>query len=190
MSERFKLCTRCGSEYVWTMESCIDCGGPLTEVDPRMTTPPRGRREPSPLTDLRPAHVFTAADEPLVLRQEELPYVQALAERLRAAGIPYEVFAPDDCRGGCSTKYSVLVGTADFVAAAAVDRQVLAELVPDAETFVDLDTAGCPACGTPRIPGAVDCADCGLSIDFGPADLEELAQDEDEEREREQLGVG
>lgn len=190
MSERFKRCERCSSEYVWTMESCVDCGGPLAEVDPRMTTPPRGRREPPPPPDLGSPHHFTAADEPFVLRQEELPHVEVLAERLRAAGIPCEVYAPDDCRGGCSTKYSVLVRKADFVEAATVDRQVLAELVPDAETFVDLDTDGCPACGTPRVPGAVDCADCGLSIDFGPEDLEELAQDEAEEREEEQLGVG
>lgn len=190
MSERFKRCERCGSDYVWTMESCIDCGGPLTEVDPRMSTPPRGRREPPPPPDLRPAQVFTAADQPFVLRQEELPYVQVLAERLRGAGIRYAVLPPDTSREGGSTKYSVHVATDDFDAALAVDRQVFAELVPEFETLVDLDTDGCPACGTPRSPGAVDCAECGLTIEYGPEELEELAQDEAEERKGEQLGVG
>lgn len=182
MSERFKLCDRCGSEYVWTMESCIDCGGPLTEVDPRMTTAPR--REPPPPPRVRTAQGFTAADEPLPLREAELALAQPLAERLRAAGIPCEMVAPGDCPGGsCSTKYTVFVRAADADAAEAIDRQVLAEVVPEAASFVDLDTVGCPACGAPRTAGAVECADCGLTIDFGPEDLEELAEDDAAERE-------
>lgn len=170
MSGRFKLCERCGSEFVPAMESCIDCGGPLVEVDPRMTTEPGESRRPASPAETTPPPL-TAADEPRLVREEDVSYVQPLAKRLRAAGIRCEV--NQDCKKGCAGgRVALWVPAADLAAAAALDREHFADLVPDAASFVDLDGEGCPACDTPRIPGGVDCAECGLTLGFGPEEAE------------------
>lgn len=166
MSEPFKRCERCGSEFVPAVSSCIDCGGALVEVDPRMTTAPQGAGEPPPG---RATTLLTAADQPSLVREEDVSYIQPLAKRLRAAGIRCDV--NQNCKKGCAGRVALWVPAADLEAAAAIDREHFADLVPDA-SFVDLDGDGCPACGTPRSPGQVDCADCGLTLDFGPEEAE------------------
>lgn len=168
MSERYKLCERCRSEFVPAVESCIDCGGPLVEVDPRMTGAPRESRQPPPPPDLT-APALAAADEPSLVREEDVSYIQPLAKRLRAAGIRCEV--NQNCKKGCSGRVALWVPAADLAAAAALDREHFAALVPDA-SFVDLDGEGCPACGTPLSAGQVDCAECGLTLGFGPEEAE------------------
>lgn len=182
MSERYKLCESCGSEFQSRVEACIDCGGPLVEVDLRMTTSPRPRREAPPPPPAETAErVLAAADRPLALRVEEPGYIGPLAERVRAAGIRCDVIPEGDCRSGCRIRWALWVAEADRDAAATIDRQHLASVVPDAESFVDLDAEGCPACGAARSPGAAECGECGLTLDFAPEDLEGLAEDEDAE---------
>lgn len=169
MSERFKVCERCGSEFVPAVESCIDCGGPLVEVDTRMTTAPRESREPPPPPDLNTSPLC-AADDPSLVREEDVSYIQPLAKRLRAAGIRCDV--NQNCKKGCSGRVALWVPAADLAPAVAIDRELFAILVPDAASFVDLDGDGCPACGTPRGAGQVDCAECGLALGFGPEEAE------------------
>ena len=182
MSEGFKVCERCGSEFVPRVESCLDCGGPLTEVDPRMTTPPLRRppKPPPPAGEDNPL-VLRRADDPTALCKEPLPYVQGLTRKLRAAGIRHDVLAPDRKDG--QQKYGVFVAAVDFPAADEIHRRHFVELVPEAVGFVDLDAGGCPACGTPPAPGAVECSECGLTIGFDEEDLEEILADGDDEDE-------
>ena len=179
MSERYKVCERCGSEFQPRVEACLDCGGPLVEVDPRMTTPPRPRDEPP--APNAPEPILTAADRPVALRVEEPGYIAPLAERLRASGLRCDVIPEGDCRSGCRIRWALWVAEADLAAAAAIDRQHLALVVPEAESFVDLDGEGCPACGASRSPGAVECGECGLTLDFQPEDLEEPPESEEQQ---------
>lgn len=185
MSEGFKVCERCGSEFVPRVESCLDCGGPLTEIDPRMTTPPlrRPAATPPPPAEENPL-MLRRADDPTSLCNEPLPYVQGLTRKLREAGIRHDVLAPEPKDG--QKKYGVYVAKADFPAANEIHRRHFVELVPEAVGFVDLDGGGCPACGTPSAPGAAECPECGLAIGFGEEDLEEIlagGDEEDEDRE-------
>lgn len=185
MSERYKLCEGCGSEFQLRLEACLDCGGPLVEVDPRMGPPPRRREPPPPpppeaIEPTAPAgSAFTPADRPFPLRVAEPAHIEALAERMDDAGIRSQVAPEGDCRAGCKIRWALWVAEADRDAAAAVDRRHLASLVPDGDSFVDLDGDGCPACGAARAPGAVECAECGLTLDFAPDELDEVSQDED-----------
>lgn len=179
MNERYKVCERCGTEYQPRVETCLDCGGPLIEVDPRMTTPPRRDRQPPPPPPETPALILTAADRPVAVRAEEPSYVGPLAEEIRAAGIRCDVLPEGDCRSGCRIRWVLFVAEADLPAAAAIDRRLLAAAVPDAETYVDLDSEGCPACGATPPAGAVECGECGLILGFAPEDLEGPGEDEE-----------
>lgn len=188
MSESYKLCERCGSDFQRWVEACLDCGGPLVEVDPRMTTPPRvdrpsrrGRGGPSAERE-EPALALTAADQPTLLRSATLDYLGPLQASLGAAGVRCDVIPEDDCgKVSCQSRCFLYVAAADLDRATAIDRQHFAAAVPDADSLVDLDGESCPACGTPKSAGTVECAECGLALGFGPEDLDDLAADEDEE---------
>jgi hypothetical protein len=182
MSERYKECARCGSEFVLRVESCLDCGGPLTEVDPRMATAGSSPAEAPP-----PAEVDEPAlgrgDEPTLVCREPLQDVRELASLLDDAGIRCDLLAPEP--GDAQKRYSLFAAAADLPAAREIQRRYFATLVPEAASLVDLDVDGCPACGTPRAAGAVECPECGLTIGFAPEELEAMGgDDEDDEAAR------
>lgn len=107
MSERYKRCESCGSEFQLRVEACLDCGGPLEEIDPRMITPPRGPdRDDEEVSDLLTGVALAALSHlvglppflRLFLRREESAPRTAPARVLTAADRPFalRVAQPDD----------------------------------------------------------------------------------------------
>jgi hypothetical protein len=167
------VCTRCGAEFQPHVTTCIDCGG-ATET--RMETPgaawtPPPRPVPPPPPEptafsLPPgaeaAGVFSASLEPAL----------DLAVFLERRGVPCRLDLVD--RGKPVAVYAVCVAPADFERALTLQRDHVAEIVPDGELPPEPHPPGsCPACGAAVPAGAVECPECELVVGGAPGEAED-----------------
>jgi hypothetical protein len=154
-----KICPRCGEEYVHTMERCVDCDVPLGT-----DAPAEEQRR-----DLPPA------DELVLVRNAEVPWIEGLAHALAEAGIAsrVELLRREDStvqsRGMGAIRCLLYVRPEDAPAAARVDAEFARTQVPD---LPDSDASwseseACPGCGASLSADASECPECGLT--FGEA---------------------
>jgi hypothetical protein len=151
-----KRCPECGEDFLHTATVCSDCGVPLRLAAELAGSPAGAGQE--------------LAGELVLLRAEGPAWIEALAERLRAADIPsrVEIIDPErfKARSGVSgTACGLFVRPADLARARAVDAAVQREQIPDLpEEAGEGESEGCPACGAAVAPEASECPDCGLFL--------------------------
>jgi predicted amidophosphoribosyltransferase len=150
-----KVCPSCGEEYVATMERCAACDVALVAEGEAVFEPPQ---------DLPPASALTQ------LRVEHPSWIEMLAERLAAAGIPsrVELLAADrPARRGAPAPCALFVRPEDVERARAIDTELLRAQLPDLPDDASAgwsEAEACPACGTPVEADASECAGCGLAF--------------------------
>jgi len=150
-----KCCPECGEEFVHSAQVCSDCGVPL--------------RLASELAGGAAGGLASAAD--LVLIRAEGPaWIEALADRLRAEGVPSRVELVDPERasvksGVSGTACGLFVREADAARAREIDALVQRDQIPDLPPeAVPGGHEGCPACGHALAPDHDECPDCGLFL--------------------------
>jgi hypothetical protein len=152
MERSYKLCPRCGCEYLATVEVCADCG--LALVWEGEARDPQGE-------DL----VLPSQEGLVRVREAELGWAMGLGKALARAGIPHRLdpVAP----GGTSGRWVVSVGEADATRAQEVDADYARGELPALEAApAPPGAAGsedaCPACGEPVTEAVTECPGCGL----------------------------
>ncbi len=155
MDASYRVCPRCGAEYVPSVGRCLDCGVDL--VREGEAAPPV-----EPETDLPPAA------ELRLVRPAELAWAQDLAAALIEQGVPcrLEILppGPGDAARGFGARYGVFVRPEDSARAAAVDAAHARTQLPDLEGVepVAAGDEGCPACGASVSSDVEECPECGL----------------------------
>jgi hypothetical protein len=152
-----KLCPECGEEYVHTVLRCPDCDVAL------------GADGPAPAA----AFELPDAEQLVLLRNAEVPWIDGLAHALAEAGIPSRVELPRvedtksvQSRGMGNVRCTIYVRSEDAPEAARIDAEFARTQVPDlpddAEQHAESD--GCPGCGTTVASDATECPECGLAF--------------------------
>jgi hypothetical protein len=143
-------CPVCATEFRPEIERCSDCGGPLERQ----------------LEASEPGAVAPPPEEPLLPPGTYLPFAEttdsealdAFAVRLSQAGIPFVVVADVASRAhGFGLK--VRIRTEDRYSAWALKGDDLPVVRGTAN-----DLLTCPACGTARIAGSIECPECTLVL--------------------------
>ena len=148
----FKICPRCGDEFVPHVESCPDCRVPLQASD-GTPPPPRSERVDAPLQRERAVSLRHGA--PADLRE--------IADALSAAGLACAIDA-DPPHG-----LGVFVDERDVAAGQRVLAQWMETAIPGAEQVAGGSIDACPGCGEPLPEHPTACASCGL--EFPPLEL-------------------
>lgn len=155
-----RVCPDCGSEFQPHILECIDCGAatrPATDLplQPEPAPPPERSSSPPAIPSLVPGM------EAHPLRQAPLEWARDLSQYLIDHGVSCRV---EPCRSeGCTSQFTVTVAPGDMERARELDHRFLLQEVPDA-AYVNLETEGCPACGTPLGQGQDECPECGLVV--------------------------
>jgi len=157
MDAIYRVCPRCGAEYVPSVGRCLDCGVDLIR-EGEVAPPVEPEIELPPVAELR------------LVRPAELAWAQDLAAALIEQGVScrLEILRPgadDAARArGLGPRYGVFVRPEDAARAAEVDAVHARTQLPDlegAEALAGSDE-GCPACGADVAGDAVECPECGL----------------------------
>jgi len=153
-----KRCPECGEEFVHTAQVCSDCGVPL-RLAVELADPGSDAGSGLP-----------PAEELVLIRAEGPAWIEMLAERMRAAGVPSRVEIIDPARFGARSgtggaACGLFVREADLAEARRIDAQVQREQIPDLAGEEDAEgSEGCPACGAALAAEAGECPDCGLFL--------------------------
>ncbi len=167
MDSSYKICPSCDAEYLSQFELCATCGVALvydTEVSDAVFSEP-----------VEPVASPFAGDEELVcIRIAGANWVQRLAERLEAEGIPYRIEMLSisykgrsklAARGELPDSVGLSVRPIDEVRATQIDQEHLRREIPGIEELTEsTDDSRCPACDTPLSEAEESCAMCGLSF--------------------------
>jgi len=151
-----KRCPECGEDFLPTATVCSDCGVPLRLAAELSGAPVGGGPQ--------------LEGELVLVRAEGPAWVEQLADRLRAAGIPsrVEIIDPErfKARSGVSgTACGLFVRPGDLARAQEIDAVVQREQIPDLPADArEGESDGCPACGAAVAPEARECPDCGLFL--------------------------
>jgi hypothetical protein len=152
MESAYKVCPRCHSEFLPSVELCGDCGLPL--VWEGEATEPHGDG----------GLVLSSREGLVLVREAELGWARGLAQALARAGIPHRL--DPGPAGGPGVRWVVSVGAADAVRAQAVDADYARSELPDLEDSHPPEASAsedaCPACGEPVGGDAAECPGCGL----------------------------
>jgi hypothetical protein len=144
-----RACRDCGEEYRPDAEVsiCADCGGPIETVDPDAAR-----------TAAAPADL---AQGPYVLVgfAETAADIAPVAERLRAAGIPFGA-------RGSTNRFELWVPESHAAAARAERKKLLASWGGEAAAETEpADGPGrCPGCDAELSADAEECSECGLAF--------------------------
>jgi hypothetical protein len=172
MPVHVRVCRECGEEYRPGVVTCADCGG---ELEDRYLGDESAEEEGgSPVAE---AEKEDAAEPAIDLSRHREVFESArasdlvpLAERLRAAGVPFHLFESPGDEEGRAARYSLLVPDEEVDAA----KRTLAPLLAPGEAQEGDESllaqggySRCPACGTERASGASECAECGLALAGG-----------------------
>lgn len=155
-----KVCPRCGEEYIYTVQRCVDCDVALGSEGPAEEA----------VLELPPS------EQLVPLRNAEVPWIEGLAHALAAAGIPSRVELPRredqsvQSRGMGAIRCNIFIRPEDATAAARIDAEFARTQVPDlpaAGAGEWGESESCPGCGTDLAADATECPDCGLSFGAG-----------------------
>jgi ribosomal protein L40E len=166
--ELYKVCPECAGEYRPDVERCADCGVELVfpeeatdaaEVEADRTSGPRNELPPS--DDL--VCVCCRSSRALLHLSRELDRAE-IAHRIEVASHGSSVNMGTGGGSGTSITFfgCLYVLPADGDAAAAIDAELFGGKPVEDSDLAELTV--CPACGTPRPPGALECSECGLVL--------------------------
>jgi hypothetical protein len=154
-------CPECGEEYVSSATRCVECGvGLVSEAGIQAAI----------VAELPPAAELAC------LRTGPLSFIQGLSAQLAQAGLSHRIEvspeepSQDESKGIALRRpgtlpYGIYVRHADVAAGLEIDRDYMRQMIPDlAHAPEPAGDEACPACGTPLVPDAAECSDCGLSL--------------------------
>jgi hypothetical protein len=165
----FKICPRCGDEFVQHVVECPDCRVPLRTADDLASADASGGASDPPGSGLAAA---------VMLRRGATSELRELGERLAERGVRFVVDTDPpsgklarpsrDASGGL--QLAIYVEEADATEATLVQREWLIATVPDAAAassggMID----ACPGCSEPLAASATSCTSCGL--EFPPLEV-------------------
>ena len=157
-----RRCRACGEEYRPEIATCVDCGGPLEDVDDELVPfEARAPKDAAVAFVRRPPEGYVS-----VYVTREFREIDSFVERLEAAGIPLHVQDVPGERGHSASTYAVMVPEAEALAA----RRAIAPLQgmdpEDVEREFDPEQGygKCPACSSEIPTGTAACPECGLNI--------------------------
>ena len=153
--QHIKICPDCNTEYFPHIEKCADCGAVLLLPEENE----RAQEERKRLKD-------RALENPVMLREGDLKWMDELFNVLIDSGIPCVVNADAGCnKKCCGDTYRLLVSSLDAERASERIEDYCMEVHPEIRASRELAGQGkCPACGSPVRPDAVECPDCGLNL--------------------------
>jgi hypothetical protein len=165
----FKICPRCGDEFVPHVEVCPDCRVPLQASDGAPPVP-RAAEAPAPL----------ALESAVALQRGTTSELRQIAEALGAAGVACAIDtdppggvlrgAPQRGRTAQEAPLAVFVDERDAAEARRVLGEWLASAIPGSEHAAAAGSIdACPGCGEPLPEHPTACASCGL--EFPPLEL-------------------
>jgi hypothetical protein len=149
------VCPVCGGEYLAGVERCAGCGVPLVEA--------------SALPEEGPPPGLPPSADLVRLRVENPVWIDALARRLAAEGIPsrVELVGAESQARRLGSPCALFVRPEDAERARAVDAELLRSQLPDLPEGASTEwreAEGCPACGAAVGADASECPDCGLAF--------------------------
>lgn len=153
-----RVCRECGEEYRPEIALCADCGGELEDrhdEDPGLDP---GR--PAPIEE--PA--LPPGDYRAIYSSAHAAELEPLAEKLGAAGIPFDV-------RGSFQAFELLVRKEDIERAVGELAPLLDEVgAPASQTGSETaqEDRRCPACSGQVPPGVGECPECGLVVAGSP----------------------
>jgi hypothetical protein len=150
-----KICPDCAAEYFAHVENCADCGSVLLHPE-----------ENHKVQEERKQCSEKTFENPVVVREGSLKWMDELYNSLIDAGIPCAVNTEAGCKKSCcGGTYRLVVSAQDAEKANVRIEEYCMEVHPELKISNDLMGEGkCPACGTPVAPYAVECHDCGLIL--------------------------
>jgi len=152
---QIKICPDCATEYFQHIECCADCGTVLLLPDENK----KAQEEKERLKD-------KALENPVVVREGDLKWMDELFNVLIGFSIPCAVNADTGCnKGCCGDKYRLLVSSKDVEKANERIEEYYMKIHPEIQGSKEMISQGkCPACGSPVGSDAVECPDCGLTL--------------------------
>lgn len=150
-----KICPYCETEYNPHVETCADCGTVLL-------SPEEIRRK----KEEREQCMEKLLENPVIVREGDLKWMDELFEALVDSGIPCVVNSNAGCKKGCcGEKFQLMVSAKDAERARERIEEYYAEIDPEIHASNQLMRQGkCPACATPVDDNVVECPDCGLTL--------------------------
>ncbi|NIO19858.1 MAG: hypothetical protein GTN76_03745 [Candidatus Aenigmarchaeota archaeon] len=152
---QIKICPDCGTEYFSHIENCADCGAFLL-------LPEENRR----LQEERKHCREKILENPVVIREGDLNWIDELYNVLIDSSIPCVVQTDTGCKKGCSGHpCRLLVSVSDAEKANELIEEHYMNIHPEIRASKEMIRDGkCPACGSPVGPDTVECPDCGLTL--------------------------
>jgi hypothetical protein len=152
------VCPECGSEFQPHVTHCIDCGAATVAPGSAVARRPE-QPEPPPL-----AGDADQDDEDVVIRTDDLEWIEGLQARFEQNGINSWVEPIRDARHG--DRYEIRVAKEDARRASELDREFLQERLDDDEIeLTEIPPAGvCPYCRAEVPADLTECPRCGLVI--------------------------
>lgn len=153
--QHIKICPECSTEYFPHIEKCADCGAVLLLPEENE----RVQEERKRLKD-------RALENPVMLREGDLKWLDELYNVLIDSGIPCVVNTDAGCnKKCCGDTCRLLVSSPDAERAHERIEDYCMEVHPEIRASRELAGQGkCPACGSPVRTDAVECPDCGLKL--------------------------
>jgi hypothetical protein len=150
-----KICPDCAAEYFSHVQNCADCGAALLLPEDNLK-----------VQEERKQCVEKAFENPVIVREGSMKWMDELYNSLIDAGIPCAVNTEAGCnKSCCGGTYRLVVSAQDAEKANERIEEYCMEVHPELKTSNELMGEGkCPACGTPVAPDAVECHDCGLIL--------------------------
>jgi ribosomal protein L40E len=172
----YKVCPRCGGEYRLDAERCADCGVELVFPDAapavaaRLDLPQEEAEDDLPFAG--PLHELPPSDDEVCVCCRSTRALLHLSRELDTAEIAHRVEVAShgssvNMGAGGSAGTSITFFGCLYVlpahgdAAAAIDAELFGGVSVEAAAA---ELTVCPACGTPRPPGALECSECGLVL--------------------------
>jgi hypothetical protein len=152
---KIKICPHCETEYNSHIEKCADCGAVLLLPE-----------EITRIQEERKQCMTKLLENPVIVREGDLKWMDELFEALVDSGIPCVVNSNAGCKKGCcGEKFQLMVSAKDAEKARERIEEYYAEIDPEIHASNQLmDQGKCPACATPVGDNAVECPDCGLTL--------------------------
>ncbi len=153
--KQIKICPDCDTEYFPHIEQCADCGSDLLTPEDNLK-----------LQDNRRQCREKTLENPVVIRDGDLKWMDQLFNVLINSGIPCLVTSDAGCnKSCCGSTYQLVVSQEDGERAKERIEDYYAEVDPELRASNEMKDQGkCPACGHSAGADAVECSDCGLTL--------------------------
>lgn len=150
-----KICPDCETEYNPHIEKCADCGAVLLLHE-----------ELKKLQEERRRCMVKMLENPAVVKEGDLKWMDELFNVLVDSGIPCRVNSDTECKKGCcGNTFQLMVSSEDAGRARERIEEYYTEIDPAFKHSKEMMSQGrCPACATPVGSDTVECPECGLTL--------------------------